>query len=112
MAKKREYVPVLNTLELLLQGGPGEFLDAPIGDQPESDRSAMERCARNWVGNEHLAPDERARIQSVWLDGVHQPPLNVNRARREELRALVVPRRRVRESRPNAEQLQAMVSEP
>jgi hypothetical protein len=104
---KRTYTPILNTLELLLQDGPWGYMDVPTSDQPESDLAAMKRVAGNWVGNEHLTPEERDRIQAVWLDGTFRPPLNVDRTRREELRSLIVPRRDPHEPRPDAEQLQA-----
>ena len=102
----RKWTPILNTLEFLLQGRPDELIDVRVGDQPESDRAVYTRVARQWVGNEVLHPEERDRIQAVWLDGHHRPPLNVNRERREELRSMIAPRR-AREGRPDAEQLQA-----
>lgn len=105
MAKKA-WTPILNTLEFLLQGSPDELLPVRAGDQPESDRSVYMRLARTWVGREVLKPEERHRIQCVWLDGEYLPPLNVNRERREELRALVLPRERV-DNRQNADQLRA-----
>lgn len=37
---KRVSPPILNTLELLLQGHPEEFMDLRLPDQPESDRAA------------------------------------------------------------------------
>lgn len=101
---KTRYQPILNTLELLLQGHPEEFLDIRAG-QPESDRAAMTHAATTWLGRSVLQPDERDRIRAVWIDGEYRSPLNVNRERREELRALVVPRRRA--DRMDSEQLQA-----
>jgi hypothetical protein len=89
----KHYVPTLNTLELLLQGHPGEFYDEPTGDQPESDRAAMVAAARRWLSNPSLRQEEYERIQRVWIDGEYRPALNVSRARRDELRALIVPRR-------------------
>lgn len=106
---KRKYVPILNTLEMLLQGHLEEMLDVRLPDQPESDRAAYTRAARAWVGREALTPEERDRIQAVWLDGQWRQPMNVSRERREELRALIVPRSR-REGRPSTEQLQAAMS--
>lgn len=106
MATKRPWVPMLNTLEFLLQGRPDELLPIRAFDAPESDRAVHVRIAGNWVGNEHLRPEERARIQAVWIDSEQRPPLNVDRARREELRALIAPRR-VRQERMDTEQLQA-----
>ena len=101
----RKWVPILNTLEFLLQGRPDELIDIRVGDSPESDRAVYVRVAGQWIDRDVLTAEERERIQAVWLDGHHRPPLNVNRERREELRALIVPRKR--EGRPNAEQLQA-----
>ena len=109
MAAKRPWIPILNTLEVLLQGRPEEMIDIPVGDQAESDRTVYTRYARAWVGREVLLPEERDRIQAVWLDGQHRPPLNVDRARREELRAVIAPRS-VSRSRPDAEQLQAALT--
>ncbi|HYI66348.1 MAG TPA: hypothetical protein VEW95_05455 [Candidatus Limnocylindrales bacterium] len=109
MAKKREYVPILNVLEVLLQGHPTEFMDVAHGDQPESDRAAMQRAAHNWIRNPILTVEEVTRIQRVWVDGEYLPALNVPRVRREELRAIVVPRRDPHEPRPTAEQLQAAI---
>lgn len=106
MATKRPWVPILNTLEFLLQGTPDELLDIRVGDQAESDRAVHVRMARTWVGREVLTPEERDRLQAVWLDGETRPPLNVDRERREVLRSLIAPRR-VREQRPDTEQLQA-----
>lgn len=106
MAGKRRWVPLLNTLEFLLQGRPDELIDIRVEDQPESDRAVYTRVARNWVDNERLMPEERARIQAVWLDEQHRPPLNVNRERREELRLLITPRRKAAE-RMDADQLRA-----
>jgi hypothetical protein len=116
------------TLETLLQGHPGEYVEIPHGDQVESDRHHMTTVARRWATNPHLTDEERERIRVVWLDSqephdhegtpcavihssFYRQPLNVDRARREALRALILPRSRTGpEARPTTEQLQAALS--
>lgn len=86
----------MTLLELLLQGHPGEFLDQWYPSQANahvdegvSDREWMRRAAQRWIGNPSLTAEERERIQTVWIEGIYRPPLNVTTGRREELRKLL-----------------------
>lgn len=84
----------LTVVELLLQGHPGEFLPdwsehqggAADHARGTSDRELMIEAARRWSTNLTLHRDERDRIVAVWLDGAYRPSVNLDTARRDELR--------------------------
>jgi hypothetical protein len=59
------------SIDQLLEGHPGEFLDVALFGQSMSDRAFMVRQAERLVKSPKLTREQRAHLETVWLADDH-----------------------------------------